>query len=189
MMSEMRRGLRVWCSVCVESSDVVSSSGAAALFVFGRKRLRTACILSVRGSCGEKKFGAEIGVAGCREMPEPTEGRCYILSTPPSAHNSAEAQQGGQDGGAEMPRAILLKTKSTPTDPYDTAFRSKTPFIPVFVPVLEHARVNPQELRKILQHEPENHYSALIITSQRAVEALGDAIHCLSGTYPLNCHS
>ena len=85
-----------------------------------------------------------------------------------------------------MPRAILLKTRSSPIDPYDTAFRSKTPFVPVFVPVLQHARVNTSELRTILQHEPEKHYTALIVTSQRAVEALGDAMAHLSGSAPMS---
>lgn len=80
-----------------------------------------------------------------------------------------------------MPRAILLKTKSTPTDPYDEAFRTKTPFIPVFVPVLSHQRVNQQLLREILQNDPADKYTALIITSQRAVEALDDAMTILTG--------
>ena len=86
--------------------------------------------------------------------------------------------------GRAMPRAILLKTKSSPIDPYDTAFRCKTPFIPVFIPVLQHARVNTQELRNILEHEPDKQYTALIVTSQRAVEALGDAMAHLSGNNP-----
>jgi len=81
-----------------------------------------------------------------------------------------------------MPRAILLKTKSVPTDPYDEAFRSKTPFIPVFVPVLSHQRVNERQLREILQNKPIERYMALIITSQRAVEALDDAMSVLNGT-------
>ena len=80
-----------------------------------------------------------------------------------------------------MPRAILLKTKSVPDDPYDTAFREKTPLIPVFVPVLVHQRVNESQLRSILENEPHEHYTALIITSQRAVEAIDDASKTLSG--------
>ena len=80
-----------------------------------------------------------------------------------------------------MPRALLLKTKSTPTDPYDEAFRHKTPFIPVFVPVLAHHRVNELQLREILQNEPAKGYTALIVTSQRAVEALHDAMGALAG--------
>jgi hypothetical protein len=82
-----------------------------------------------------------------------------------------------------MPRAILLKTKGSPEDPYDIAFREKTPFVPVFVPVLIHKRVNEFELRAILQNDPSNRYMALIITSQRAVEALDDAMSCLTGLY------
>ena len=80
-----------------------------------------------------------------------------------------------------MPRAILLKTKSTPEDPYDYAFRHQTPFVPVFVPVLVHQRVNEERLRQILLDEPRRKYDALIITSQRAVEALGDAMNILNG--------
>ena len=82
-----------------------------------------------------------------------------------------------------MPRAILLKTKSTPTDPYDVDFREKTPFIPVFVPVLVHQRVNASKLQSILENEPHNHYSSLIMTSQRAVEALANAMTSLTGFF------
>ena len=80
-----------------------------------------------------------------------------------------------------MPRAILLKTKSVPDDPYDTAFRQNTPLIPVFVPVLVHQRVNESKLRSILEDKPHEHYCALIITSQRAVEAIDDAMKGLDG--------
>ena len=82
----------------------------------------------------------------------------------------------------EMPRAILLKTKSTPEDPYDSAFRHKTHLVPVFVPVLIHQRVNEDQLSRILDNEPRKQYDALIITSQRAVEALGDAMLRLNGS-------
>ena len=80
-----------------------------------------------------------------------------------------------------MPRALLFKTKSKPTDPYDEAFRQKTPFIPVFVSVLAHQRVNEPQLREILRNEPSKRYAALIVTSQRAVEALADAMSTLTG--------
>jgi uroporphyrinogen-III synthase len=80
-----------------------------------------------------------------------------------------------------MPRAILLKTKSVPIDPYDIAFREKTPFFPVFVPVLAHQRVNSDKLDDILHHEPETRYGGFIITSQRAVEALDAAMASLTG--------
>jgi uroporphyrinogen-III synthase len=83
-----------------------------------------------------------------------------------------------------MPRAILLKTKSAPTDPYDTAFREKTPLVPVFVPVLVHQRVNESKLLGILRNEVHHNYSSLIITSQRAVETLDDAMKNLTGYYP-----
>ena len=80
-----------------------------------------------------------------------------------------------------MPRALLLKTKSNPTDPYDEAFRQKTPLIPVFVPVLSHQQVNGRLLCEMLQKEPSKRYIALIVTSQRAVEALDDAMTILTG--------
>ena len=80
-----------------------------------------------------------------------------------------------------MPRAILLKTKSTPEDPYDIAFRQKTPFIPVFVPVLFHHRVNEVKLLQILRNSPQKYYAALIVTSQRAVEAISHAMSYLTG--------
>src|ERR1700676_3849067 len=60
-----------------------------------------------------------------------------------------------QAGKCPMPRAILLKTKSVPIDPYDIAFREKTPFFPVFVPVLAHQRVNSDKLDDIQHHEPQ----------------------------------
>jgi hypothetical protein len=81
----------------------------------------------------------------------------------------------------EMPRALLLKTKSSPVDPYDTAFREKTPLVPVFIPVLVHQRVNESQLRDVLQNDPRKQYIAFIITSQRVVEALSDAMACLTG--------
>jgi len=80
-----------------------------------------------------------------------------------------------------MPRAVLLKTKSGPKDPYDIAFRGKTPLVPVFVPVLVHQQVNESQLRNILQDEPHERYAALIVTSQRAVEALNNAMSELTG--------
>jgi hypothetical protein len=43
-MSEMSRGLRVWCSVCVDSRDAVSGSGTGGLVPLAVKRLRTQSI-------------------------------------------------------------------------------------------------------------------------------------------------
>jgi uroporphyrinogen-III synthase len=92
-----------------------------------------------------------------------------------------------------MPRAILLKTKSVPEDPYDTAFRDKTPLTPIFVPVLVHQRINEKTLRAILHNEPDKRYVAFIVTSQRAVEALDAAMAELTGMCFLgvlvNCRS
>jgi uroporphyrinogen-III synthase len=80
-----------------------------------------------------------------------------------------------------MPRIILLKTQSSPHDPYDTAFRERTALDPVFVPVLQHQRVAEEELAALIRDSPHRKFSALIITSQRAVEALSVAMEILNG--------
>ena len=76
---------------------------------------------------------------------------------------------------------MSLCLESVPVDPYDTAFREKTPLVPVFVPVLIHQRVNESKLLGILRNEPHDRYDSLIITSQRAVETLDDAMKNLTG--------
>ncbi|KAI5793701.1 tetrapyrrole biosynthesis, uroporphyrinogen III synthase [Peziza echinospora] len=89
-------------------------------------------------------------------------------------------------------QVLLLKTKSIPTDPYDTFFRSKD-VEPVFVPVMAHRHVNLDSVTRILSEgrtqglgaaagsvQPE--YGAIILTSQRAVEALGSALNTLKDT-------
>ncbi|KAK6524171.1 hypothetical protein TWF694_005831 [Orbilia ellipsospora] len=83
---------------------------------------------------------------------------------------------------------LLLKTKSSPTDPYDTLFSSTGEYDPIFIPVLQHHPVNDDIVRSYIldgaiSSTPRNDSSSsssegskfggLIITSQRAVEALG----------------
>ncbi|TGZ85074.1 tetrapyrrole biosynthesis, uroporphyrinogen III synthase, partial [Ascodesmis nigricans] len=86
---------------------------------------------------------------------------------------------------------ILLKTKSSPTDPYDLYFSahpltSDCPTNPIFVPVLQHHHTNLSQLRDILvtqgidgRAESTADYTGLIITSQRSVEALGGVLSSL----------
>lgn len=89
---------------------------------------------------------------------------------------------------------LLLKTKSHPTDPYDVLFRSKQA-VPIFVPVLEHRHVNLDTLSCIISEgriggfgapgTQEAEYGGLVITSQRAVEALGAVLKSLKGVPPI----
>lgn len=69
---------------------------------------------------------------------------------------------------------LLLKTRSTPTDPYATHFSSpSSPFTPTFIPVLEHTPNKPNLARiKTLLRERslQEGYGGCIFTSQRAVE-------------------
>ena len=95
----------------------------------------------------------------------------------------------------------LLKTKSSPTDPYDEYF-SAHPFdgYPAylrFVPVLKHQYANLDRVERLViegktaatttttagdEGAGEGSYAGLIITSQRAVEALGSVLEKLRGT-------
>ena len=86
---------------------------------------------------------------------------------------------------------LLLKTKSKPRDPYDEFFRSKN-VDPIFVPVMEHQHINLEKVKNIISHgqiegfgksgaESPPVYGGVIITSQRAVEALGAALDLIKG--------
>jgi len=87
---------------------------------------------------------------------------------------------------------ILLKTKSQPKDPYEEQFFSNSypyrdgflpvPFDPLFVPVLQHQHVNLDRLQQAVitidvaidrGDTSTSNPDGLIITSQRAAEALG----------------
>lgn len=72
---------------------------------------------------------------------------------------------------------VLLKTKSTPSDPYEHAFEQRG-LTPLFVPVLSHAIVNEDVLLAKLQSIDD--FSGMIITSQRSVEAVGEAVQSLN---------
>ena len=84
---------------------------------------------------------------------------------------------------------LLLKTKSHPTDPYDVLFRSEQAD-PIFVPVLEHRHVNLNIISRIISEERIGtggaEYGGLIITSQRAVEALGVVLISLKGALSIH---
>ncbi|RPB28673.1 tetrapyrrole biosynthesis, uroporphyrinogen III synthase [Terfezia boudieri ATCC MYA-4762] len=94
-------------------------------------------------------------------------------------------------GTTERQQVLLLKTKSYPTDPYDVLLRSKQAD-PIFVPVLEHRHVNLDTISHIISKglidgfrttgAQEAEYGGLIITSQRAVEALGAVLELLKDT-------
>jgi uroporphyrinogen-III synthase len=91
---------------------------------------------------------------------------------------------------------ILLKTKSTPIDPYHDHF-STHPFgyqnavqsTPIFVPVLKHQNVNLEYLEELVTRgrnsssnaSEQGKYAGIIITSQRAVEAFGTVLEKLGG--------
>lgn len=74
---------------------------------------------------------------------------------------------------------ILLKTKSVPKDPYEEYFTEQG-ISPIFVPVLDHAMVNPDLLLAACQGISK--YSGLIVTSQRSVEAIGTALTQMTDT-------
>jgi uroporphyrinogen-III synthase len=93
---------------------------------------------------------------------------------------------------------IFLKTKSHPTDPYHDKFSAQA-FAshaspepdPIFVPVLQHKPINLDRLTQLITtHNISStnaaaEYSGLIITSQRAVEAVGAVLAKLSGPLTL----
>ncbi|KAK6495218.1 hypothetical protein TWF481_003244 [Arthrobotrys musiformis] len=89
-----------------------------------------------------------------------------------------------------MPPILLLKTKSTPTDPYDTLLSQS--HTPIFIPVLQHSPVNADIVRSYILNDEISPFSTphdagadgvkadaksrkfagMVITSQRAVESL-----------------
>ncbi|RDA93396.1 hypothetical protein CP533_2005 [Ophiocordyceps camponoti-saundersi (nom. inval.)] len=83
---------------------------------------------------------------------------------------------------APLPVVILLKTPSSPRDPYEEHFQSSN-FSPRFVPVLRHqscadasSRLEELLLRKRIGDGPDCLFGGLIVTSQRAVEALASVV-------------
>ncbi|VVT56422.1 uncharacterized protein SAPINGB_P005050 [Magnusiomyces paraingens] len=77
-------------------------------------------------------------------------------------------------------RIYLFKNKTVPKDPYHDLFLEHG-FEPVFVPLLRHKFINTDELRMLVQSaEFQNGNSAIIITSQRAIEAVNE-VHASVG--------
>ncbi|MCJ1310017.1 hypothetical protein MMC25_003678 [Agyrium rufum] len=86
------------------------------------------------------------------------------------------------DTGRPIP-ILLLKNQSQPRDSYETHFAQDTVqrYAPTFVPVLSHAFVDSSLER--LSHSFQSFastYSGLIVTSQRAVEALSSVLESLN---------
>ena len=77
-------------------------------------------------------------------------------------------------------RIILLKTKSSPADPYETTITSKTSLQPVFIPILQHTKVNHDKLLDLCQKTPHKQFDGIIITSQRTVETLSEVMRQLN---------
>ncbi|KAI5952860.1 HEM4 [Candida jiufengensis] len=79
-------------------------------------------------------------------------------------------------------KVILLKNPSTPKDPYNDLFQSQSNYNPVFIPLLSHTHSPEKEttIKYLQSYEFLNDISIFIITSQRAVEMLGECISELS---------
>ena len=81
-----------------------------------------------------------------------------------------------------MPKipVLLLKTKSVPNDGYEEHFSTPdSPFVPSFVPVLEHQpnEENLQRIKSLLRERKLNEeYGGMIFTSQRAVEGFARVV-------------
>lgn len=72
-------------------------------------------------------------------------------------------------------KVYLFKNKTVPKDPYHDLFVHKG-FEPVFVPLLRHRFINVAALREFLESPGFRHANnAIIITSQRAIEAVNEA--------------
>ncbi|CDK27388.1 unnamed protein product [Kuraishia capsulata CBS 1993] len=79
---------------------------------------------------------------------------------------------------------LFLKNKTVPSDPYELQFE-KQGYHTSFIPLLNHEHLNKQDICAYLTSaEFLQHTKALIITSQRAVEALDDSLRLLSEKEP-----
>lgn len=82
-----------------------------------------------------------------------------------------------------MPRILLLKTQSTPTDAYAEYFTEQN-YTPTFIPVLEHDfnAENLQEVKHLFEagglgpDPARRKYGGIIFTSQRAVEGFASVV-------------
>ncbi|MCJ1250285.1 hypothetical protein MMC30_007511 [Trapelia coarctata] len=99
---------------------------------------------------------------------------------------------------SSAPPIILFKTPSTPSDAYKTYFSTPTPspskptFNPIFLPLLQHTLLPPalSQLHTLLTSPTfTKKYGGIILTSQRAVEALGSVLTSLQPPPSANCHS
>lgn len=72
---------------------------------------------------------------------------------------------------------ILLKNKTTPLDEYEEASR-QCGYRARFLPILNHRVVNQEQLQRAVR----GRLAGLIVTSQRAVEALGQAMDGAGGS-------
>lgn len=77
-------------------------------------------------------------------------------------------------------KVYLFKNKTIPQDPYHDLFHSKS-FEPIFVPLLRHEFINSDDTASFVESKDfQEGRNALIITSQRAIEALNDQFPALS---------
>lgn len=82
-----------------------------------------------------------------------------------------------------MADIFLLKNKTVPKDPYHEILEPSS-FKPTFVPLLDHVHINQEETIKLLESDKFIlHTSAIIITSQRAVESLASTLSKLPEDY------
>ncbi|KAI5966914.1 HEM4 [Candida pseudojiufengensis] len=73
-------------------------------------------------------------------------------------------------------KVILLKNPSAPKDPYNDQFESKTSYKPNFIPLLTHTHSPNKQTTQNFLISTFLEFSIFIITSQRAVEMLGECI-------------
>ncbi|EWC45911.1 hypothetical protein DRE_04918 [Drechslerella stenobrocha 248] len=84
---------------------------------------------------------------------------------------------------------LLLKTASS-ADPYSSLLSSTGAYTPIFIPVLQHYSVNADVVKTLILEGAvgaaddisHGRFGALVITSQRAVEALGAVLEGLKET-------
>lgn len=76
-------------------------------------------------------------------------------------------------------RVILFKKRDT-VDEYNELFL-KNGYIPQFIPVLDHQSENVETIKNIILEGPQkNKFTGLILTSQRSVQAMSEAIDLMS---------
>ena len=107
--------------------------------------------------------------------------RPHFYETPSALGMEARKDAADPSIPASAPAAaplLLLKTRSQPHDPYATHFAPPA-FAPIFLPVLTHtpSAAACRALLSLLRSSPPfSAYGGLVVTSQRTVEVLADAI-------------